>query len=559
MGGGGGICIHFKDKYSCKECAAAGIGGPKRCIHDKIVGRCVECGGANICEHKKVRQSCKFCLKVRACVHNKKRNMCLDCKPIRELGAMGVAIKAHELLTLFETEKFYFHPKRDAVKSAIEELRKYSLAHAPVPEQLDPILMVAVDVGGAGEGSAGQGGQGGEAGCIGVGEHGTLEGGGEGGAGNVGPRTPGGVSLDPFIQDLNSKSLSEIMGDPLGAMGYANRDESAMKPIKKSHKKKQPVIEDGPNPNTPAPPMDTDPLKMDELLLSIQHEVIPPQEYQKMMTAAHHLMAQHVLVMQEMKTASLSPDVDMDDVVLPCPHGKKSRLVCKACREDAAATRKTFKEKAAAASGGMGGHGDGGAAGGGGVGGQGDGGAVGGPSSQGAKGKETELPKEKKEAFHSLNEYTRMLNAADFLMREHIKTTKELNTSVEQKLQEKRQMELVQKQQHDFMVQNMEPPKLEAAELAKQHHHQILGLRVGPSPSASLPLGQKVGNLALAPPVDGFPIVSTGHLKSGAGRSIVMADQQLQMQRPQAQPLQMTQYHMMHQQPYQPPRPLQPL
>jgi len=184
---------------------------------------------------------------------------------------------------------------------------------------------------------------------------------------------------------------------------------------------------------------------------------------------------------------------------------------------------------------------------------------VGGPSSQVAKGKETELPKEKKEAFHSLNEYTRMLNAADFLMREHIKTTKELNTSVEQKLQEKRQKELVQKQQHDFMVKNMEPPKLEAAELAKQHHHQILGLRVGPSPSASLPLGQQVGNLALAPPVDASPIVSTGHLKSGAGRPIVMADQQLQMQRPQAQPLQMTQYHMMHQQPYQPPRPLQPL
>ena len=37
--------MHFKDKYSCKECAAAGIGGPKRCQHGKIVGRCVECGG----------------------------------------------------------------------------------------------------------------------------------------------------------------------------------------------------------------------------------------------------------------------------------------------------------------------------------------------------------------------------------------------------------------------------------------------------------------------------------------------------------------------------------
>jgi len=96
--------------------------------------------------------------------------------------------------------------------------------------------------------------------------------------------------------------------------------------------------------------------------------------------------------------------------------------------------------------------------------------------------------KKKKESFHSLNEYTRMLNAAEFLMREHIKTTKELNTTAEEKLREKQQMEVMQRRQQEFMLQQLEPAKMEAAELAKMHHQQLLGLRVGPTPGFLLPL-----------------------------------------------------------------------
>ena len=178
-----------------------------------------------------------------------------------------------------------------------------------------------------------------------------------------------------------------------------------------------------------------------------------------MMAAAHHLMAQHVLVMQQMKTSGGDDELDG---VAPCLHGKKSRSACKLCREEAAAARKAAKEKGAA--------------------GQIEGGGSGAPADQGIKPSSVVQNKKKKESVHSLDEYTRMLNAADFLMREHIKTTKELNTTAQQKLVEKRQMEEMQRQQHEFMLGQMEPAMVEAAELAKIHHQQLLGLRVGPAP-----------------------------------------------------------------------------
>ena len=498
--------MHFKDKYSCKECAAAGIGGPKRCQHGKIVGRCVECGGANICEHKRVRQSCKFCLKVRACIHNRKRNICIDCKPIRELGALGVAIKAHELLTLFEGEKFFFHPKREEVTSAIEELRKYALAHTPVPDPAQPRLAApapAIDVGGpGGEGTvppppdhAAPSGDGGD---VGGGP------GGDDGAGSAAPRMPGGVPVDAFMEELSSKSLSEIMGHSQGGVKVADKGV-------KQKKVKKPVSEAAPPP--PPPPRDsasTDPLGLDELVHSVEAQSIPPQEYQKMMAAAHHLMAQNVTVMQEMKNSSIDPD----EAMMAGPHLKKK-------------ARKALDQAA-----------DGKA----------DVGPDGGQADQGVKmdrqdGLMTKKKKDslhalRKDAFHSLNEYKRMLNAADFLMREHIKVTKELNTSAQEKLREKQQREALQREQDEYLLKQMEPPRIEATELAKMHHQQILGLRVGPIPGVKRPPPPpfQVQTQGAAQPQVAKPLTL-----AGAGRSMIL-------QQPPPQPAQ----------PQQPPPPPQP-
>lgn len=212
-----------------------------------------------------------------------------------------------------------------------------------------------------------------------------------------------------------------------------------------------------------------------DMSMSDEQTTIPPEEYQKMMKAAHHLMAQHVLVMQEMKQRAESTDVDVEDVVLPCPHGKKSRLVCKSCRDESAAKRRAAKEEAAAAkfaascSAPW----------------QGVGGADGLPPDQGIKeGKAERQPpaSQKKEPFHSLQEYVSMLNAAEFLMREHIKTTKELNTTAEERLREKQQYEELQRRSQEWMIKRMEGNPVPAVELAKIHHQDLLGLKVGPAP-----------------------------------------------------------------------------
>ena len=493
--------MHFKDKYSCKDCAAAGIGGPKRCSHGKIVGRCVECGGPNICEHKKVRQSCKFCLKVRACIHNKKRNICIDCKPIRDSSTFGFAEKAHELLVLFEGEKFYFHPRRDEVLAAIEELRKYALAWAPVPDPRQPRLVPALDAGGPG-------GAGEDAVPPPPSENGAAPGdvGMEGGGGPAGddaaaagavPRTPGGVPVDPFMEELSSKSLSEIIEESKGgSKGAADMGD-------KQKKAKKPVFEPAPPPPPPRDHASTDLLRLDELVLSGENQNVPPQEYQKMMAAAHHLMAQHVMVMSGMKHSEHSA-MDPDEAIMSCPHGKKSRQSCKTCREASVAARGAGHEQ--------------------GVGGKVELGPDGGPADQGVKMDKQEglVARKKKDSLHSLNEYKRMLNAADFLMREHIKVTKELNTNAQEKLREKQQREALQKQQEEYMLQQMEPPRMEAAELAKIHHQQILGLRVGPVPGSKKPPPiPQVQAQAAAPQAQ----IPRPLMAAGAGRPMVLQQQ----------------------------------
>jgi len=472
--------MHFKDKYSCKECAAAGIGGPKRCQHGKIAGRCVECGGPGICEHRRVKASCKFCLKVRACIHNKKRNTCLDCKPIRDLGAMGVSIKAHELLSLFGDEKFYFHPRRDELTRAMEELRKFALAHAAVPDPQQSAMMRAVDVvraAGAEDLAAEQGqlGQGsenrGDAVAGGGAEDGPVAGIAEGPPGAV-PRPPG-HATETFLQEMSSKSLREIMDG-----SYRGEGSSKMRPLQPPPPPSQPTLPSAhPHPNDRAQGGSSAQARLQEILLSDEHVKsghVPPEEYQKMMKAAHHLMAQHVMVMKEMKQHSESSQ--FEDMVMPCPHGKKSRLSCKSCKEHSAATRKAAKE-AEAVSTAAGCVGVGGAAG--------MGGPDGVPADQGIQqGREEEEQDatRKKGPFHSLEEYTAMLNAAEFLMYEHIKTTKELNTTVGERLREKQQYEELQRQSQEAMLKRMEGEPIPAVELAKLHHRAMLGLKLGPAP-----------------------------------------------------------------------------
>jgi hypothetical protein len=275
----------------------------------------------------------------------------------------------------------------------------------------------------------------------------------------------------------------------------------------KQKKVKKPVHEAAPPP--PPPPRDsasTDPLGLDELVHSVEAQSIPPQEYQKMMAAAHHLMAQHVTVMQEMKNSSIDPD----EAMMAGPHLKKKAR--KAL--DQAADGKT------------------------------DVGPDGGQADQGVKtdrqdGLMTKKKKDslhalRKDAFHSLNEYKRMLNAADFLMREHIKVTKELNTSAQEKLREKQQREALQKQQEEYMLKQMEPPRIEATELAKMHHQQILGLRIGPIPGIKRP-----------PPPTNFQVQTQGAAQpkvpkpltlAGAGRPMILQQAPPKPPQPQQPP-----------------------
>jgi hypothetical protein len=67
-------CIHEKRLYYCKDCGGKGI-----CEHGKRRNICKDCGGASICEHGKRRNICKDCGGASICEHGKRRNICKDC------------------------------------------------------------------------------------------------------------------------------------------------------------------------------------------------------------------------------------------------------------------------------------------------------------------------------------------------------------------------------------------------------------------------------------------------------------------------------------------------
>ena len=301
-----------------------------------------------------------------------------------------------------------------------------------------------------------------------VAEDGSVAGIAEGPPDTV-PRPPG-HATETFLQEMSSKSLREIMDG-----SYRGEGSGKMRLSQPPPPPSQPTLPNAqPHLNDRAQGSSSAQLRLQGMLLSDEHIKgghVPPEEYQKMMKAAHHLMAQHVMVMQEMKQHS---DVAQVDDMVPCPHGKKSRLACKSCKEHSAATRKAGKEAEATAAGCVG---LGGAAG--------MGGTDGAPADQGIQqGREEEEQEtaRKKGPFHSLEEYTAMLNAAEFLMYEHIKTTKELNTSVGERLREKQQYEELQRQSQEAMLKRMEGEPIPAVELAKLHHRAMLGLKLGPAP-----------------------------------------------------------------------------
>jgi len=54
--GGSGICIHKKRRSTCIECEGSEI-----CMHERRRQSCIECNGSSICEHKRQRRNCKIC------------------------------------------------------------------------------------------------------------------------------------------------------------------------------------------------------------------------------------------------------------------------------------------------------------------------------------------------------------------------------------------------------------------------------------------------------------------------------------------------------------------
>ena len=53
---GAGLCQHNNQKHQCKECK-----GSRYCPHDKQKECCKECGGKEICSHDKIKRCCKVC------------------------------------------------------------------------------------------------------------------------------------------------------------------------------------------------------------------------------------------------------------------------------------------------------------------------------------------------------------------------------------------------------------------------------------------------------------------------------------------------------------------
>ena len=67
-------CIHNKILAYCKEC-----GGSQICEHDRQRSRCIDCGGGSICHHNKVRSRCRECGGKSFCQHNREKYCCKEC------------------------------------------------------------------------------------------------------------------------------------------------------------------------------------------------------------------------------------------------------------------------------------------------------------------------------------------------------------------------------------------------------------------------------------------------------------------------------------------------
>ena len=76
------ICIHGKVKGTCVDC-----GGQRICIHGRQKAQCRDCKrngvtgtGSQICEHDKRRSVCKKCKGSQICEHGKRKTACDMCK-----------------------------------------------------------------------------------------------------------------------------------------------------------------------------------------------------------------------------------------------------------------------------------------------------------------------------------------------------------------------------------------------------------------------------------------------------------------------------------------------
>ena len=133
--GGWAICEHNRRKSYCKEC-----GGSAICEHSRQRSKCKDCGGAALrkCEHGKLKTSrCKRCREAGMCQHKQKRKRCSECAPFRDLGAVGIAVEAHELLSLLERSSLPYasHPRRAEIAEKMARLRAFAFSHAPAPVQ----------------------------------------------------------------------------------------------------------------------------------------------------------------------------------------------------------------------------------------------------------------------------------------------------------------------------------------------------------------------------------------------------------------------------------------
>ena len=72
--GGGSICQHNKVRSRCRECD-----GNSFCQHNREKYSCKECGGSQICQHNKIKSTCKDCGGSQICQHNRDRSRCKDC------------------------------------------------------------------------------------------------------------------------------------------------------------------------------------------------------------------------------------------------------------------------------------------------------------------------------------------------------------------------------------------------------------------------------------------------------------------------------------------------